>query len=82
MKIKEIKCKTLLRNHKEADSWFLIRYGMNLYRGCEHACEYCDGKAEKYQTQDDFGECVYVKINAPEIFKKELKKYGFSKIKK
>ena len=41
---------SLLRRGRSVDTWFLSRYGMNLYRGCEHACAYCDGRAEKYHV--------------------------------
>lgn len=56
------------------DDWFLSKYGMNLYRGCEHACGYCDGRAEKYRVSGDFGKEVFVKTNAISILKKELSK--------
>ncbi len=67
MQIKEINAKTLLRKHNKIDSWFISRYSMNLYRGCAHDCVYCDGRAEKYQVQDDFEHKVFVNINAIEV---------------
>jgi len=72
MSIKEIKAKSILRKHKKIDSWFLSCYGMNLYRGCMHNCVYCDGRAEKYNVNGDFGKDVAVKINAIDLLKKEL----------
>jgi DNA repair photolyase len=70
--IHEILAKSVLIKHKKIDSWFLSRYGMNLYRGCTHNCAYCDGRAEGYYVDGVFGEDVSVKINASEILKKEL----------
>jgi DNA repair photolyase len=70
--VKEITAKTILRKHKKIDSWFLSRYGMNLYRGCSHNCVYCDGRSEKYNVDGEFGEDVYVKVNAIDILKREL----------
>lgn len=70
--IHEVLAKSVLIKHKKIDSWFLSRYGMNLYRGCTHNCAYCDGRAEGYYIDGIFGEDVSVKINAPEILKKEL----------
>ncbi|RPH94776.1 MAG: radical SAM protein, partial [Calditrichaeota bacterium] len=64
--------KTILRRQKRIDSWFISRYGMNLYRGCLHNCSYCDGRAEKYQVDGDFGRQVMVKINAVEVLTKEI----------
>lgn len=72
MIINEIHAKTILRKHKRIDSWFISRYGMNLYRGCTHNCVYCDGRAEKYNVQGEFGEEVAVKRNAIDILKREL----------
>jgi len=70
--IKEIQAKSILRKYKKIESWFLTYYGMNLYRGCEHNCTYCDGRTEKYQVDGEFGSDVVVKINAIDILRKEL----------
>jgi len=72
MKTREIRAKSILRKHKKIDSWFLTRYGMNLYRGCQHDCKYCDGRSEKYQVEAEFDQEVAVKINAIEILEREL----------
>ncbi len=70
--IREIETKSILRKHKKIESWFLTYYGMNLYRGCQHNCVYCDGRSEKYQVNGEFGEDVVVKVNAIEILQREL----------
>lgn len=72
MSIQEIEAKSILRKHKKIDSWFISHYGMNLYRGCSHNCTYCDGRAEKYNVEGDFGKDIAVKKNAPEILSREL----------
>lgn len=72
MIVKEIEAKTILRKNKKIDSWFISQYGMNLYRGCSHDCTYCDGRAEKYQVEGNFGKEVAVKVNAIDILKREL----------
>jgi len=74
MTLQEINAKTLLRINKRVDSWFLSKASMNLYRGCQHNCVYCDGRSEKYQVKGVFGEDIAVKTNAIEILQKELKK--------
>jgi len=74
--IREIKAKSILRKHKKIDSWFVSRYGMNLYRGCAHNCVYCDGRSERYQVDGVFGENVVVKTNAVEVLRRELKPIG------
>jgi DNA repair photolyase len=70
--IKEIEAKSILRKHKKIESWFITHYGMNLYRGCTHNCVYCDGRAEKYQVEGEFGKEVTVKVNAIEVLRREL----------
>ena len=70
--IHETRAKTLLRSQKRIDSWFLSRYGMNLYRGCEHNCTYCDGRAEKYHVEGTFGQDITVKTNAIDLLQQEL----------
>lgn len=72
MRIVETTAKSLLRKAKRVDSWFLSRYGMNLYRGCAHDCAYCDGRAEGYYVSGEFGVDVEVKINALELLEREL----------
>jgi len=70
--IKEIEAKSILRKHKKIDSWFISRYGMNLYRGCTHNCVYCDGRSESYYVDGEFGKDVTVKVNAIELLRREL----------
>jgi len=72
MTIKEIEAKSILRKQRKIDSWFISRYGMNLYRGCSHNCLYCDGRSEGYYIDGKFGEDVAVKVNAIEILCREL----------
>jgi DNA repair photolyase len=70
--IRELEAKSILRKHKKIDSWFLSAYGMNLYRGCLHNCVYCDGRAEGYYVEGQFGNDVSVKVNALEVLRREL----------
>jgi DNA repair photolyase len=77
VKFKEVKTKTVLNKCKYRDNWFWCRYGINPYRGCQFACNYCDAITEKYLVQEnveDFSRSMYVKTNAPELLEKELKK--------
>jgi DNA repair photolyase len=72
VQINEVEAKSILRKYKIVDSWFISCYGMNLYRGCTHNCVYCDGRAEKYNVDGVFGHDISVKINAPDVLKREL----------
>jgi DNA repair photolyase len=69
--IKEIEAKTLLSPVKQPDPWFGLKYSMNLYRGCQHRCIYCDSRSECYQIENFDGK-VLVKANAVELLQKEL----------
>ncbi len=68
--IKEIKAKTMLSHVPGPDSWFGLKYNMNLYRGCAHGCIYCDSRSSCYQIEN-FSD-ILVKANAIELLKKEL----------
>src|SRR5512136_1383224 len=68
--IKEIQAQVLLSSAKQLDPWFGIKYTMNLYRGCQHQCIYCDSRSECYQIEN-FAD-VLVKVNAIELLRKEL----------
>jgi len=67
---REIEAKTLLAAVKQPETWFGLRYNMNLYRGCQHGCIYCDTRSECYGI-DDLSD-VAVKANALELLEKEL----------
>jgi len=67
---REIQAKTLLTTIKGDDPIFGQRYNLNLYRGCEHQCIYCDSRSECYGIEN-FRD-VLVKVNAIELLKKEL----------
>jgi DNA repair photolyase len=69
--IKDIQAKTLLARVKGHDDWFGLYYNMNLYRGCQHQCIYCDSRSECYQIED-FDHDVLVKANAIELLRHEL----------
>jgi len=71
MTIREIQPKTLLASIKGPDPVFGMKYNMNLYRGCQHQCIYCDSRSECYQIED-FRD-VLVKVNAIELLEHELK---------
>ena len=46
--------------------------GMNIYRGCQHNCIYCDSRSLCYGIEHDF-EDIEVKQNAPILLEKALK---------
>jgi DNA repair photolyase len=64
--ITEITAKGILNHVKQPDDWFGLKYNMNLYRGCQHRCIYCDSRSECYQI-DNFDREILVKANAVEL---------------
>ncbi len=71
MKYTEVKVKSILNSIKGEDTLFGLSYNMNLYRGCEHQCIYCDTRSECYQIAD-FENEVLVKVNGVELLKRAL----------
>jgi DNA repair photolyase len=70
MKIREITAKSVLSKSQVYD------YALNPYVGCAHACVYCYAKFMKRFTghTERWGDFVDVKINAPELLAREVKK--------
>ncbi len=56
----------------EAKGILSARNGMNLYRGCQHGCIYCDARSRCYQM-DHLFEDIEVKKNGPELLEAALK---------
>ena len=69
--IREIRAKVLLSHVKQPDDWFGLKYNMNLYRGCQHRCIYCDSRSECYRI-DHFDTEVLIKGNAIPLLREEL----------
>jgi len=63
--IEEITAKTILNHVKQPDPWFGLKYNMNLYRGCQHQCVYCDSRSDCYRIEDFAN--IQVKINALDL---------------
>jgi len=63
--IKEIQVKTILNTVSGKDDWFGLKYNMNLYRGCQHQCIYCDSRSACYKIEN-FTD-ILVKVNAIEL---------------
>ncbi len=68
--ITEIQAKTILNHVKQPDTYFGLKYNMNLYRGCQHQCIYCDSRSECYQIEN-FAD-IHVKVNAVDLLAEAL----------
>ena len=63
MQYKQIRVDSLLTEIKTNDKLFGGDYTVDPYQNCEFGCLYCDSSFDK---------TIYIKLNAPEILKKEL----------
>ena len=68
---REVQVKGILNPVRGEDDWFGLSYNMNLYRGCEHQCIYCDTRSACYQIEN-FDEEVLVKANALDLLEDAL----------
>lgn len=60
-----------MHHFAEAKGILSANNGMNVYRGCQHGCIYCDARSVCYQMKHKF-EDIEVKQNAPELLEKAL----------
>ena len=76
MIVKEINAKTILSKSK------VLNYTINPYVGCEHGCTYCYARFMKRFTghMERWGEFVDVKINAPSLLQREIKRKGAGRV--
>ena len=70
MIIKQIESKTILSVSR------VYCYVINPYRGCQHNCSYCYARFMKRFTghREAWGQFVDVKINAPDLLRREITK--------
>lgn len=66
-----ITAKTVISGYAEHNDWFGKNYNMNIYKGCNHGCIYCDSRSECYRI-DNF-DTVRAKKDALALINKELK---------
>jgi DNA repair photolyase len=67
--------KHILNKGKRADHWFWTRYSAHPYIGCQHGCDFCYSREQKYSpydNPDDFAYVIKVKENAPDLLRRAL----------
>lgn len=67
--MKKITAKTILTPIKN-DFFFGISYNINIFRGCQHGCIYCDSRSSCYKIENF--DNIEFKHNASELLSKEL----------
>lgn len=76
MHLREIKVKTILSRSQ------IYEYTLNPYVGCFYACVYCYARFMKIFSghSERWGDFVDVKINAPELLRKEIEKKKLGRV--
>lgn len=76
MIVREITARSALSRSK------VYKYTINPYTGCQHACTYCYARFMKRFTahKEPWGQFVDVKINAPDLLRKEVKRKPTGKV--
>ncbi|WP_297632521.1 radical SAM protein [uncultured Clostridium sp.] len=67
-----IKASNIVSSYIDNNPWFGLNYTMNIYRGCNHGCIYCDSRSNCYNIIDF--DTVRAKENSAEIIEKDLSK--------
>ena len=70
VKYTQVECKSVLNKSGLAD------YAVNCYTGCAHGCVYCYARfASRFShPRQDWGSFVDVKVNAPDVLTREVKR--------
>jgi len=64
-----------MHHYKDAKGILSAENGMNLYRGCQHGCIYCDSRSKCYRIETEHGfEDIEVKRNAPALLENALRR--------
>ena len=75
--IHEIHCKSVLNRVRGMP----FRWSANPYRGCQHACAYCYARPSHVgyglDGGADFEQFIFVKVNAPQVLRAELRRPGW-----
>ncbi len=72
MEIRTTKARKILLSCNPEEDWFGHKYRMNIYRGCEHGCIYCDSRSRCYQIEDF--DTITIKENTLDLLEEELGK--------
>ena len=79
MSVVPIPAKTLMIQQRQPLKWFGVHYTVNLYRGCQHRCVYCDSRSQRYEIEH-FDTVLEYKENAHALLKEELVRKRFKRV--
>ncbi len=66
-----IRAKGIVHSVSGGQNWFGVTHNLNIYRGCNQGCIYCDSRSSCYQIHDF--DVIKIKQNADQIVDHELK---------
>jgi len=66
--------KSIKKQTKFMDYYFMGKYSFSPYMACQHACKYCDGRAEKYYVEGDFEKDICIRSNVADLLDQMLGK--------
>ncbi len=68
----EVECKSLLNRVQGMP----FKWSINPYRGCIRGCHYCFARSThtyfELNAGEDFSSEIFVKVNAPDVLRREL----------
>ena len=74
LRVKETELKSVKKASIFPETYFVSKFGFSPYRGCQHGCAYCDGRAERYYVEGVFDEDIEARVNAADILDTTLTK--------
>lgn len=78
LEFSEYRPRRIVNVHKHVDgAWFWSKYSAHPYIGCRSGCEFCYLRSGNYlgrRDPDTFDTLIQVKLNAPELLRKELER--------
>jgi len=81
LEVFEERAKSIVAENRSPDIGF--RYSVNPYRGCSHGCIYCYARPSHqylgFGAGTDFDQKLVVKVNAPELLERRLKRRSWAR---
>ena len=68
-----------MMQQRQPQRWFGVNYTVNLYRGCQHRCIYCDSRSQRYEIEN-FDSVLQYKENAIELMEQELIRKRYKRV--
>ncbi len=74
LRIKETELKSIKKATILPETYFVSKFGFSPYKGCQHGCAYCDGRAERYFVEGVFDEDIEARLSTAQLLDTTLTK--------